>query len=324
MTMLPVGHRRNPCVRFRTQILALCIALPICEHARTQQVSLTELNNRINQELRLIKVAEHDHLPNSKLGYLWAQLASSYAQQADFARAEDAYFHSLRLLKDAPEAQTNYATLLDNLGVFYLAYNRREEAENYLKKAFAARTTQGDITALGVSQVHLAELALAYHRFKEAEHIAEEAHTNLTAAGDSGKKGLIGALVALTYARCARNKCAEGLHNAEQAMELARLVYPSDSLPAGHLLMAIGFAKWKTGNNQEAEKTMLQGIQIITTQNAPGAPYSRNALSEYRSFLVATHRSADAKRIDDQLAAMTSQPCANCTVSVYSLSNAMR
>ena len=324
MTMLSSGHRRNPCVRFRTQFLALCITLSICEHAQLQQISLTELNDRINQELRSIKVAEHDHLPDSKLGYLWAQLASSYAQQADFGRAEDAYFHSVRLLKDAPEAQTNYATLLDNLGIFYLAYNRREEAENYLKKALVERRKQSDMMALGVSQIHLAELALADHRFKEAEHLANEAYANLTAAGDSGRKGLIGALVVLAYALCERNKCIEGLHDAEQAMDLARVVYPSDSLPAGHILMGIGFAKWKTGDNEEAEKMMLQGIQIITTQNAPGAPYSRNALSEYRSFLVAMHRSADAKRIDDQLAAKTSQPCANCTVSVYSLSNAMK
>jgi len=88
--------------------------------------------------------------------------------------------------------------------------------------------------------------------------------------------------------------------------------------------MAIGFAKWKSGDNQEAEKMMLQGIHIITTQNAPGAPYSRNALSEYRSFLQATHRTTDAKQVDDQIASMTTQPCANCTVTVYSLSNALR
>lgn len=324
MTMLSSGHRRNSCVRFRTQLLALCIALSICEHVQPQQVPITELNDRVDQDLRLIKVAEHDHLPNSKLGYLWARLASDYAEQANFARAEDAYFHSLRLLKDTPEAQTNYATLLDNLGVFYLAYNRREEAENYLKEALALRKKQNDLTALGVSQLHLAELALADHKFKQAEQIAAEAHTNLTAAGDSGKKGLIGALVALTYARCSRDKCAEGLHNAEQAMDLTRLVYPSDSLPIGHMLMAIGFAKWKTGDTEEAEKMMVRGIQIITRQNAPGSPYPRNALAEYRSFLVAMHRSVDVKRIEDQLATMTPQPCTNCTVSVYSLSNAMR
>ena len=71
-------------------------------------------------------------------------------------------------------------------------------------------------------------------------------------------------------------------------------------------------------------KMMLQGVHIITTQNAPGAPHSRDALLEYRDFLKAMHRSLDVKRIDDQLAQATPQPCANCTVSVNSLSNALR
>ena len=272
----------------------------------------------------MIDLAERQHLPEAKIGYLWSRLASDYTAQADFARAEDAYLHSLRLLKDAPEAQKNYATLLDNLGVLYLAYHRRLEAEQYLKKAFAARKKQGDMTTLGISQVHLAELALANHKFKQAENIAAEAQDNLARAGDPGKAGLIGALVALAYARCERNKCEQGLRDAEQAMELTQLVYPSDSLPAGHVLMAIGFARWKTGDFQGAEKMMLEGIHIIIAKNAPGAPYPRFALFEYRDFLNSMHRTLDVKRIDDQLAQAVPKPCANCTVNVNSMSNALR
>jgi tetratricopeptide (TPR) repeat protein len=325
MTMLSFGHRRNSYVRFRTQIFALCIVLFICEHAQPQQMSTTELNDRINQDLRLIKVAEHDHLSNSKLGYLWGHLASDYAQQADFTRAEDAYFHSIRLLKDVPEAQVNYATLLDNLGVLYLAYNRKSEAHQYLMKAIVMRRQQDNKSKLGITLVHLAELAISDHKFKDAENLATEAHASLiTAEDDLGRKGFIGALVALTYARCSRNNCAEGLRNANQAMELAQIAYPSDSVPIGHVLMGLGFAKWKSGDSQEAEKMMLQGVHLITTLNVPGAQYSRNALSEYRTFLQAMHRSVDVKRIDDQLARTSPQPCAACTVNVNSMSNSMR
>jgi tetratricopeptide (TPR) repeat protein len=272
----------------------------------------------------MIDLAEREHLPDAQIGYLWGRLASDYAGQADFARAEDAYFRSLRLLRNAPEAQKSYATLLDNLGVFYFTYNRRAEAEQYLTRGFAARRKQDDIVALGISQIHLAQLAHADHKFKQSENLAAEAQTNLTAAGDAGRAGLIGALVALTYARCERNKCAEGLQDAERAMDVARLIYPSDSLPAGHVLMAMGFARWKIGDSQQAEKMMLEGVHIITTKNAPGAPYSRLALLEYRDFLKSMSRGLDVKRIDDQLAQATPQPCANCTVSVNSLSNALR
>ena len=324
MTMLPYIHRTNPCVRFWTKAFALFITLFICEHARSQQISVTETQESIKLDVRLIRVAEHDRLPNKKQGYLWGRLASEYAQLADFARAEDAYAHSIQLLKDVPEARANYATLLDNLGVLYLAYNRRDVAKSYINQAFAARKEQGDPVTLGVSQLHLAELALAEHNFKEAERVAAEANANLSSAGDEGKKGLIGALVALSYARCSQDNCAEGLRNAEEAMGLARIVYPTDSLPIGHALMALGFAKWKSGSSQEAEKMMLEGIHIITTQNFPGTPYSRNALSEYRTFLAAMHRPLDVKRVDDQIASMAPQTCASCTISVTTLSHAMR
>lgn len=324
MTMLPVGHRTNPCVRFRTRILTLCLALSIYEHAQPQQPTATSTKDDIDQQVHLIDLAEREHLPQAKLGYLWARLASGYSAQADFARAEDAYFHSLRLLRDVPEAQKNYATLLDNMGVLYLAYDRKPEAEQYLRKAFAARRKQGDMTALGISQVHLAQLALARHKFKEAENLAFEGQGNLVMTDNQARAGLISALVSLAYARCERNKCDAGLRNAEQALALARLVYPLDSLPAGHVLMAIGFARWKTGDSQGAEKMMLEGIHIITTKNAPGAPYSRLALFEYRDFLNAMHRTLDVKRVDDQLARMMPQPCINCTVNVSGLSNALR
>lgn len=214
--------------------------------------------------------------------------------------------------------------MLDNLGVLYLQYNRRHEAEQYLTRGFAARRKQDDIAALGVSQLHLAELALDGHKFKGAEKIAAEAQANLTAAGDAGRVGLIGALATLAYARCEQHKCAEGLRDAEHAIDLTRLVHPADSLPAGKVLMAIGYARWNTGDSEEAERMMLQGVHIITTRNAPGAPHSRDALLEYRDFLKAMHRSLDIKRIDDQLAKATPQPCAKCTVSVNGLSNALQ
>ncbi len=324
MTMLPFGHRTNPCVRFRTLTLTLFLGLSICEHAQSQQPENIPSKASIAQELHVIDLSEREHVSDGRMGYLWGRLASAYAAQADFVRAENAYLRSIGLLTNLPEEQKNYATVLDNLGVLYLAYDRRFEAEDYLKKAFAIRRKLGDLIALGVSQVHLAELALANHKFKQAEASATEAEANLTAAGDSGRASLIAALVSLTYARCARGKCAEGQHDAERAMDLARIIHPMDSLPTGHVLMAMGFACWKTGDSQGAEKMMLDGIHIITIKNVPGAPYSRLALLEYRDFLNSMHRSLDVKRIDDQLAQTNPPPCNQCTVNVNSMSNALR
>ena len=307
------------------QSLTLVMALSLGIHAasaQTQTASIMPLPERIAQELGLIHAAEQEHLPDVQLGYLWARLASDYRDKADFSRSEDAYNRALRLLKTAPEAKADYATLLDRLGYLYLIYGHKDEAESCMKKSLAIRQELGNVTNIGLSHEHLAEVALARHKFKDAERAASEAYQMLAARG-SGTTGLAAVLVTLTYARCEQNKCAEGLQNAEQAFAIVRTGHQPDSLPVGHTLMALGFAKWKMGENQDAEKAMLQGIQIIRTLNAPGNPNSRYALIEYRDYLKAMHRSLEAKQIEEQLAS-THQPCASCSVSVYSLSNAMR
>jgi tetratricopeptide (TPR) repeat protein len=292
--------------------------------AQTQTASTMPLPERITQELGLIHAAEQQHLPDVQLGYLWARLASDYREKADFSRSEDAYNRSLRLLKTTPEAKADYATLLDKLGYLYLIYGHKEEAESCMKKSLAIRQELGNVTNTGLSHEHLAEVALARHKFKDAERAASEAYQMLAAARASDTTGLAAVLVTLTYARCLQNKCAEGLQNAEQALSIVRAAYHPNSLQVGHTLMALGFAKWKLGENQDAEKEMLQGIQIIRTLNALGDPNTRYALIEYRDYLKAMHRSLDVKQIEEQLATSTHRPCASCSVSVSSLSNAMR
>jgi hypothetical protein len=314
------GLRRYRCV------LAVCLVLMVCACSRSQQVSQPELKAQIDKELRAVRAAEHDHLSSTGVGYLWSRLAVDYDDLADLPRAEDAYLRAIRLLKDAPEqrAQERYATMLDRLGSLYMAYHRVDDGAEYLKKSMAVRATMGDRTALGVSEMHLAEVELARNRFREAEKSAVEAQTNLTAAGDVGKDGLLATLLTLTFARCSLNRCAEGLRDAEHAMELARMVYPNNSLPFGHVQMALGFAQWKTGNSEAAEKAMLEGIRIIREQNAPGSPYPRNAMMQYRKFLQAMRRNDDVKRLDKGLAETMPAPCASCTVNVNGLSNAVR
>jgi tetratricopeptide (TPR) repeat protein len=316
---------KHPLLSVHSLTLVLAFSLWIhAASAQTQTASIMPLPERITQELGLIHAAEQEHLPDVQLGYLWARLASDYRDKADFSRSEDAYNRSLRLLKAAPEAKADYATLLDKLGNLYLIYGHKDEAESCMKKSLAIRQELGNVTNIGLSHEHLAEVALARHKFKDAERAASEAYQILVTAKGSDTTGLAAVLVTLTYARCEQNKCAEGLQSAEQALSIVRTQYQPDSLHVGHTLMALGFAKWKMGGNQDAEKAMLQGIQIIRTLNAPGDPNTRYAFMEYRDYLKAMHRSLDVKQIEEQLATSTHQPCASCSVSVYSLSNAMR
>ena len=75
------------------------------------------------------------------------------------------------------------------------------------------------------------------------------------------------------------------------------------------------------------ERTMLQALQILRTRLPATDPRLAGVMSQYRSYLIEAHRPAEAQEIDKQLTRITSQAgvyCQGCTVSVDSLSSALR
>src|SRR5215472_4535323 len=103
MTVLSRFHRWNSCVRFWT--LSLTFTSVLACSAQTQQSSGPR--ERIAQDLKLIKMAQQQHLPNKHIGYEWAVLASEYRKAGDFTASEDAYFKALNLLEHSPSAARN-------------------------------------------------------------------------------------------------------------------------------------------------------------------------------------------------------------------------
>ena len=103
---------------------------------------------------------------------MWAQLASEYEYAAEFLKAEDAYNKSLHLLKTAPSAQAEYAGTLESLATLYLLYGHVDEAESVRKQALAVHKKLGDRFNIGLSQIHLANIAIARRQFKKAERLS--------------------------------------------------------------------------------------------------------------------------------------------------------
>jgi tetratricopeptide (TPR) repeat protein len=231
---------------------------------------------------------------------------------------------SLQLLRTAPEAIVNYAITLDNLGALYLTYARTDDAWNCMRRALAIRQQLGDRTYIAVSLQHLADLDVARRRFKDAETEASEAYQTLSAPGASSGPGGVSALLTLAVARCKQDNCAQGIQDAQHALDIARTALRPDSVQLGITLVTLGLAQWKTGQPQQAETTMLSGLKIIRDQTAPGDPTLSYSLIQYRDYLRAMRRTPEAKEVDAELAAAAHQPCATCSVSVYSLSSTMR
>ncbi len=309
-------------------LLLTALSLGVCVvWAQTSNLQIASSQTRIAQDLELIRAAEQEHLPEAQRGALWARLAGEYHNATDFSKAEDAYNKSLRLLKTAPSARAEYVATLDNLASLYLIYGRLDDAESVRKQALVVLQKWGDRSDIGYGQAHLADIALARHQFKKAERLALRGIQGMESSSNPPKVGMLSAFITLAYARCSRGNCGEGLMSAEQAVAFANRNFGSESVAAGGALGALGFAEWKTGATREGEKAMLQSIQILQTKLAPADPRLAFAMLQYRAYLVAVNRRVEAQEIQEQVTRMNSQAgifCADCAVSVNSLSNSMR
>ncbi len=320
MRVLPRFHQRNSCVRFWT--LSLIFNSVLACSAQTQQA----LRERIAQDMELIKTAQRQHLPEERIGYQWAVLASEYRKAGDFTASEDAYFKALTLLEQSPAVARNYATTLDNLAMLYLIYGRLDEAERYNRKSATIRSGLGYPLDEARSEQHTAEIALAKHNFKDVEEKATRALEVMTRLNDPEKADILSSLNALAFARCSRQACAQGMEDAQRSLNLARSSFGEESEATGHSLMAVGFAEWKLGKLDEADGTMRSAIRILQAQEGAESRGVLLAMVQYRNYLKAVHRNGDAENISREVSlAMHRQTssCASC-INVHSLSNAMR
>jgi tetratricopeptide (TPR) repeat protein len=295
--------------------------------AETPNPQITPSQARIAQVLELIHAAEQQHLPAAQAGDLWAQLAAEYHHAAEFPQAEDAYNKSLHLLKDAPSAGEEYAATLDSLAALYMIYGRLDDAENARKQALMVRQKLGDISSIGVSHIHLADIALARHQFNKAEKLALQGLEEMKSSSHPPREGMLSGFITASYAGCSRGHCDQGLTNAEQAVAFANAHYEPGSAATGFALETLGFAKWKSGAEHDGEISMVQGIQILRTKLTPADPRLAGAMLQYRAYLIAEDRQAEAQQIHEQVVKMTREAgvyCSDCAVSVNSLSNSLR
>ena len=294
--------------------------------AQTSDVQITTSQVRIAQDLELIRTAEQNHLSEAQRAALWKALALNYHAVSDFPKAEDAYNKALHLLKTAPSYREEYASTFDDLASLYLTYDRLEDAESAMKQAFKVREKLGP-AYVAMSEVHLADIALVRRQFKKAESLAQHGLEGMESSPTPPSTSMLSALITLTYARCSRGHCSEGLKNAEQAVDFAYKNSEPESVADGFALETLGFAKWKSGSKQDGEKAMLQALQILRTKLAPADPRLAGAMLQYRAYLVEANRQAEAQEIHEEVTRMTRQAgvyCQGCAVSVYSLSNALR
>jgi tetratricopeptide (TPR) repeat protein len=310
--------------RFLFAVLALSV---LTEAAWTQTVMQPDqiVRDRIVANRAKIDAAASWHATDEQLGVLWRHLADDYASEFDMQRSEDAFMHSLKLLRMSP-AQALYADVLSDLAALYLQTERLKESESFGNKALAIYEGLGDQGGAAQARVGLA-IALSHgNKFAESEEVSAKALKNLEGLGTPDPSVLVAGLIANSYAKCFQNRCDEGLVAARQAMGTASAVFAKDSIEVVASLLAVGFEEWKTGAPAEGEKAMREALEQMRQKTNMPYPLlvdgQLKVLTSYTNFLKATHQKTMAKQMENEITQLKNEQtpvCKNCTVNVMTL-----
>jgi tetratricopeptide (TPR) repeat protein len=282
------------------------------------------LQETIANELQQIKADTDQHRSDDHLGFLWARLASDYRQAGDFAASEGAYLKALGLLDHGSTARRNYATTLDNFAMLYLSYQRFEDAEKYLKRALEIRKEVGIPLDQARTEQHMSEIDIFRRNYKEAENRAAHALQNMLDQNDPNRLDIIAALNSLTYARCLRGHCEQGVQDALRSLDIARSAFGEDSVGTACALLAVGFAEWRLGRLEAAEETMLKAVNMLKAYLGPDSKTVLLAMRQYRDYLKSVHRDTEADSIERDIAASARGPACKDCISIRSLSNSLK
>ena len=310
--------------RFLFAVLALSM---LAETALTQAGTQVDqmIRDSITANRTKIDTAASWHATNEQLGVLWQHLADDYAAEFDMQRSEDAFMHSMKLLRTSP-TQALYAGALSDVASLYLVNDRLKEAESYGNKALAIYEGIGDRRGAVVVRVGLAIALLHEKRFAEAEEVSAKALKGLEEQEAPERGNLVAGLLANSYAKCFQNRCDEGLVAARQAMGVADAKFARDSSEKISSLLAVGFEEWKTGATADGDKAMREALELVHQKTNMPYPMLVDAqlkvLTSYANFLKATHQKTMAKQMENEITRLKDEEtpvCKNCTVNVMSL-----
>lgn len=287
---------------------------------QSDQLQLS-LEQRIANDRQLTRAGERAGMDSLHMGRLWARLASDYEDAGGYVQSEDAYNHALKLFEASPEGAADYAIALDNLGSLYLIKGDLNAAEEIRRRSMKLREAKGDKLEIARGRAHLAEVAFARHKYKEAENESAEAYREMVDVKDTSADDLVCALITLTYSSSANRRDAEALMYGSTALTRARAAFAARSMQVGGAQVAMGYAEWKAGRKDDADRDMRDGVESLREGTTPGHPYLLGALREYSDFLEQTGRKREAREIADEEKRLQApaSACNHCTVSVYGL-----
>lgn len=282
-----------------TVIVAVCIFLSDPRLARPQNLTSQGLSKEIHTYQALSRRAES--MDPVSAGRVWSHLGSLYEDSGMYTQSEMAYRHALRLLMAPPLSPGDLARALDDLGTLYMVRGETKLAEHLEQQALTIRESNHLTHDLARSWYHLATLSLREHRNKNARDDAERAIAQLNAETGKGSDDEINSRFVLGLALCRLHLYPEATSTIENALEIVRRSYRTDSFPTGFGSFLLGYVDWKSGKRAEAQNLIESGAAVVETRLGARHPVTLSVLSQYERFLRSTHQKKAAQAIDRQL-----------------------
>ena len=318
--------RPRSTTRFIFALLAIALTVASCTvSARTQSSQASTA--RVDALRSEIGSATDRNAIAEEIGTLWLRLGDEYQRRFELAQAEYAFTRSVDLLRSSSNQQV-YADSLQGLGSLYFETGRPAEAENCLRKSLAIYETLGDPARTAALHETIAMGLVFIHRFREGEAESFEAIEELEAQSQPDLVEMATALMTHSYALCFQGRCKAALEDANRAMALAQKVFPAESTEKVAVLLALGFALWKSGSLEEGGAAMREAIRIV--HDRTDLPHSLLVNSQlkvarqYAAYLKATHRKPEAALIEAEIRQLRSEQssvCNRCTIDAAALSH---
>jgi tetratricopeptide (TPR) repeat protein len=308
-------------------LLALLLALP----ARAQKTAADQIVEAFHlwsagQERAAITILEPivqsrvNAVAEMDLGVAWNVLGSCYLDLEMYDEARRAYQHAVEILRPIPEAQMQYASTMDNLGVLEKALGEGDSARVLCEKARHIDEKLGDSAGVAITSTNLAVIGIAQHDFKAARRAFERASQEAQHA-TAMKEDDIAAIDSVESALALHDgREDEAISAVQRAIDRWTRVHGPGffMIGPGYLLRAQAFAK--IGDYARATADAQHAMDIAEAAIGKNTFAYLMAEDEYARILRASGDKEQASRLQKQaaggLAQIESRQCGGCTMNV--------
>jgi tetratricopeptide (TPR) repeat protein len=259
-------------------------------------------------------------LSGNELGRGYILLAVAYQGAGEFANAQIAFEHALRVLEPDREHPEDYASALENYAGFYSELGQLDVAAPMWRKALHLRQRIADHAGTALSLTRLAELALIRKRVGEARRCLQKAAAEAKASPDLTDDDRAFFFETQGWLALSEHHAPAAVAAYQQALEMAGRSRGEQHWLAGWEHVLLGKAYAESGASRNALTNVQAGLAIIDHALGQKNPKYFAAELEYSRVLTQFGLPAEAARM--RAAAETARKdyygsrCAGCAIDV--------